>query len=196
MVANDNLDNSGEIEKIEEKEEFNFVGQGPNEDVLVVMQRHPMVLFKPGFIISFGAILVVSSYALFGASLYSSLISITYILAVFIYGFISWYAWVKSHYIVTNNRVISMAQKSIFHRVISEAPIKLIKNVSYETSGLFQTVLDYGTVKVLTSGKEDADVIFNDISHPYEVQQRITEMMLSNIEQMDPVEPIQGNVLR
>ena len=40
----------------EQDEEFSFAGQGPNEDVLVIMQRHPLVLFKPCLIISLALI--------------------------------------------------------------------------------------------------------------------------------------------
>lgn len=196
MPKDEELIEVEDTDSLEEVVEFRFTGQGPNEDVLVVMQRHPMVLFKAGLIVSVGLILVVASFAIFGASSYSSLIATIYIILALIYGFASWHVWQKSHYIVTNNRVISMLQKSLFHRVISEVPIKLIKNVSYETSGLFQTILDYGAVKVLTSGKDEPDVSFLDISHPYGVQQRITEVMMSMPTNNDEVESIQGNVLR
>jgi hypothetical protein len=184
-----------QVEEVEE-EKLSFDGLGPDEDVILVLQKHAMILLKPGLIISVGAILVVASFAVFGASLYSSLAALIYIILAGYYGLSCWHLWQRSKYIVTTNRVISINQGGLFHKVISEVPINIIKNVSYETKGIGQTLLDYGTVNILTSGKEEPDVVFPDIGHPYEVQQRITEMMLKLSHPTNQVRPTSENVLR
>lgn len=179
-----------------------FEGQEEDEDIILILKRHPIVLYKLIIILAVGLVLVITSFAIFGASLYSSLVTLIYLVFGGYHLFKDLYTRSSSSYIITTNRVISVDQNGLFHRVVSEAPINIIMNVSYETKGAYQTLFNYGQVNILTSGKGEPDVIFKDVPHPYSVQQKITSLMLGDSgksEEPQPkakIEPNKTNVLR
>jgi hypothetical protein len=168
-----------ELSEVTTIDQPSFEGQDPNEDVVLVLKKHPVILVKTTIVLAIGLVLVITCFDIFGASLYSSLAAIIYIILGGYYGLRNWHLRNNSTYIVTSNRVISVNQEGLFHRVVSQAPINIIKNVSYETNGPTQTLLKFGTVNILTSGTDKPDVTFADVPHPYEVQQRITLLMMN-----------------
>lgn len=155
--------------------DYGFQGQKAQEEILLHLQQHPMTMYKLGLALVGAALIVVATFALAGASVYSSIPLGIYVVIGGYYAFRAWYLWHGSHYILTTERVISVDQKGFFHRAVSEAPLDKIQNVSYEIEGPYQTFLDYGMVRILTAGQKDADVEFRFVHHPYDVQQEITD---------------------
>ncbi len=82
------------------------------------------------------------------------------------------YLYLSSIYILTSERIISIAQSKLLMRTINEVPLSNIQNVSHTRKGLFQMLMDYGNVEIQTAGSTTAMNLKN-VPHPYRVQQRI-----------------------
>ena len=152
-----------------------FDGQQPSEEIILNLKRHPMTMYKTGLELVGGALLVVIAYSIFGISAYSTGALVIYLLIGGYKGLMTWYKWWGSHYILTTERVISIDQEGIFHRIVQESPLDKLQNVSYEIKGAYQTFLNYGSVKILTAGQSEADILFKFVPHPYDVQQEMTD---------------------
>ena len=75
-------------------------------------------------------------------------------------------------WVLTDKRVITIEQKGLFSRKMSEFELDKIQEVSVDISGFFPTLLDYGNVRVRTAS-ENPDFIFKQIGSPNEVKDRI-----------------------
>jgi hypothetical protein len=155
-------------------EEYNFRGQREDEEVLLMAKQHPWVMAKTGFIVLIMANLVVLSLLLFGASAYTSWIMIVAIfIAAIMIGY-RWFVWWNGAYILTNQRIIRLEQKSLFHRLISEAELDRIQDVTTEIKGFIQTSLNFGTVHIQTASAQTM-IDLTNIINPYEMQQKIVK---------------------
>jgi len=65
--------------------------------------------------------------------------------------YISWLNHELDLFVITNNRVICIEQKSFLNRAVGECTLDKIQEVSIETKGFFANVLDYGTVTLKTA---------------------------------------------
>lgn len=90
------------------------------------------------------------------------------------YAFYKWILWRADFYLITNERIVKVAQAGILDRSMGEVSLKDIRDVSMKARGLAATVLKFGTVKVqLDSGR-----IFRleNISNPGKVYQAIIKL--------------------
>jgi len=151
---------------------YTFYGQRPGEEVILVTKKHVWVLTPIIVVWLVLLALVVLMIKYFGFSIYSSLaIAVSFIIGA-VYAFYKWYSWHNSDYIVTNQRVLKVDQPGLFGRVISEADIEKIQEISTHISGPVRTMLNFGKVKIQTaSSVGNLDLI--DVTDPYSVQQTI-----------------------
>lgn len=150
-----------------------FRGQKDGEKVVMMYHKHwfsfikPVVIFLPIFLVSVAILyyqhLFGSGFLILGFVLF--LLSVFYLL----YNFLIWW---KDVYILTNIRVIDCNQKTLFHKVVSEADLGNIQDTTYEIEGLWQTVLNYGQVKILTASAGQS-ICFQDVPNPEEIQQTV-----------------------
>lgn len=78
-------------------------------------------------------------------------------------------------WIVTNERILNIEQKQLFHRVISEHDLSKIQDVTAETSGMFATFLNYGEVHIQTAG-EMQRFVFQQVPNPLAIKRKITSL--------------------
>jgi len=153
-------------------QEYSFRGQRPDENVILVTKQHIWLLMP---VVVVWLLLIAAVAALiwwFGFSATSSMAMVVAALMGGFYSFYIWYTWNSSDYIVTSERVIKIDQVSLISRVISEAEIDRIQEISTEIHGPVRTLLNFGTVRIQTAsttGRMDLD----DLSDPYSVQQVI-----------------------
>lgn len=154
--------------------ELQFEGQKVDEEVVLIVHRHKATLVRPavillvlwivwGFLFSKYQASWVTSYPLF------------VILGVSIYEFVvHWFLFANNLAIVTDQRVIDVDQKSLFHRTVSEAELRNIQDATVEVKGILPTMFNFGTVHIHPSTSLGAGTIDLDhIPDPYTVQQRI-----------------------
>ena len=70
--------------------------------------------------------------------------------------------------IITDKRVIDVDFNNLLVKKFSEARLLMIQDITSKVSGLFQTIFNYGKVKVQTAG-ETPEIIFEDIPNPEKI---------------------------
>lgn len=173
-----------------------FDDQFDDEDVLFVFRKHPIVMRK-GLIIGMTAWLIGPLYTLiltyaspnslptmmfFGVSLLLSMVLGMLIL------FPSWIGWYYSVFIVTDQRLIQITQRGLFHRSIVDLGLSKIQSTNYEIKGLQATLLSFGTIVIQTYM---GDLVIHEVHKPAEVIRKINEILRDQgivSEELDGVE--------
>jgi len=158
-----------------EEEAYVFRGQRADEEVVLVTKQHIWLLLPVLMIWIVIVALLIASIAWLGASKYSSVIIVILALSGLGYSFYFWFTWNNSDYIVTSQRVIKIDQVSLFNRMISEAEIDRIQEISTEIKGPIRTMLNFGTVRMKTAS-DDSKLDLDDVTDPYGVQQTIVQI--------------------
>lgn len=69
---------------------------------------------------------------------------------------------------ITNLRVLDVDQKGLFYRNIAAMRLANIQDVTVDSSGVFATLLRYGTIKIQSAG-EDTEFVIQYVANPEEV---------------------------
>lgn len=155
-----------------------FDDQFDDETVQFVFRKHPIVMRK-GFIISMAtwlvgpvAVMILTylrpdnppSLTIFFLSLVGSIV-LGLILMI-----PSWIGWHFSVFIVTDQRLIQVAQKGFFNRSVVDIALQQIQMINYEIAGLQETLLGFGTIRVQTYVGELA---IHDVHHPAQTAKKL-----------------------
>jgi hypothetical protein len=151
-----------------------FEDQFDDEEVLLVFRKHPIVM-RRGLIFGMLAILLGTIPSLFLLTLASYFWGL---LGGFVLGMLvflpSWIAWHFSVFIVTDQRLIQITQKGLFHRSVIDMGLNQIQMVNYQIAGLQETLLGFGTIMMQTLV---GDLVIHDIHHPAEIQKKLLEVL-------------------
>lgn len=151
-----------------------FEDQFDDEEVLFVFRKHPIVMRK-GLIVAMLAILLGTAPALIKPemSYFFGGLAAGFALAALLFS-PSWISWYYSVYIVTDQRLIQIIQKGLFHRSVVDLSLSQIQMVNYEIAGLQQTLLGFGTIMMQTYV---GDLIVHDVHHPAKIQKKILNVL-------------------
>ena len=159
-----------------------FANQYDDEEVLMVFNKHPVVMRK-GLVIASLGILVgpllttaltyikpndSPSMSFFLLSLLGSCV-----LAAILF-FPSWLAWHFSVYIVTDQRFIQINQKGFFKRSVVDLALNQIQMVNYQIDGFQETLLGFGTIMIQTYV---GDLTIHDVHHPAHIQKELLQVL-------------------
>jgi Bacterial PH domain len=86
----------------------------------------------------------------------------------------SWISWHFSVFIITDQRFIQITQKRLFHRAVADITLAQIQSVNYEVSGLQETLLGFGTIKMQTYV---GDLTIHDVHHPARIQKQLLSIL-------------------
>lgn len=100
------------------------------------------------------------------------------LLVALLWGVRSYVVWSLNAFILTNQRIIDVDQNGFFQRTVSEASFEKIQDVSFQISGLWQTMLKFGTVIVQTAGSSN-NLELTGVHHPEQLQELITKLQAS-----------------
>ncbi|MDD3086396.1 MAG: PH domain-containing protein [Patescibacteria group bacterium] len=153
---------------------FTFRGQRPDEEVRLVVRRHPIVFFWPLLQSTIALAFIVLALIFWGLSDIFYIVVTVLILIIFSLIFKISFIYSNSFCLVTNQRVINVDQRGFFNRVITETDYAKIQEVTNSTSGMIGTTFNIGEINILTAGKESQLTIRN-IPDPYSIQQEITK---------------------
>jgi uncharacterized membrane protein YdbT with pleckstrin-like domain len=153
-----------------------FADQFDDEEVLYVFHKH-MVVMRKGLVFGMiGPLLGILPTAIkpelgfgyfFGGLLLGGVLGVLIFLP-------SWIGWHFSVFVITNQRFIQITQKGLFHRAVADLGLAQIQSVNYEISGLQETLLGFGTIKMQTYV---GDLVIHDVHHPNRVQKRILNIL-------------------
>lgn len=151
-----------------------FKDQYDDEEVLLVFNKHPVVMRK-GLIIGMLAIAfgTVPSFfkpemSVLGLGLLGGLV-----LGLLLF-FPSWIAWRFSVFIVTDQRFIQITQKGMFKRSVVDLALNQIQMVNYQINGFQETLLGFGTIMVQTYV---GDLTIHEIHHPAKIQKQLLKIL-------------------
>ncbi len=157
----------------EGKEKY-FADQFDDEEVLFVFRKHPIVMRK-GLIISMLTILLGTVPALIkpDMSYFFGGLAAGFILAILVF-MPSWIGWYYSLFIVTDQRLIQITQKGLFHRSVVDLSLTQIQMVNYQIAGLQETLLGFGTIMMQTYV---GDLVIHDVHHPAKIQKKMLNIL-------------------
>ena len=78
--------------------------------------------------------------------------------------------WYFSFYLITNQRLRQVRQKSLFKKTVVDLDLENIQSASFGVPGLFGSMFNYGTILVQTSA---GDLVLSMVSHPETVYNEI-----------------------
>jgi hypothetical protein len=151
------------------------------EEALAVVRRTPLVILLPAVT---SAIFIIAPffflYPLLRHGITGSLIFVVSLLFGIILGFRSLWVHQLNAFILTNERIIDVDQRGIFHKVVSEATFDKVQDVSYIVKGIFATIFQFGSVMVQTAGAS-ANLELTGVRHPQRVQELIVKLQRESV---------------
>lgn len=151
-----------------------FADQFEDEEVLFVFRKHPIVM-RRGLILAMLAILLGTVPSLFKPeySVYLIGLACGIVLGAIIM-LPGWIGWWFSVFIVTDQRLIQITQRGLFHRSVIDMRLNQIQMINYEVSGMQETLLRFGTIMMQTYV---GDLVIHEIHHPAVIQKKLLEIM-------------------
>lgn len=160
---------------------FGFDSQLDGENVLLLLRRHPITQIKK-FLTIMVMILVplffnqISFYELLSENYHMAMVLLWYLLIVG-YSLESFLTWFYNVYIVTDERIIDIDFSSLIYKNVSAAKIDKVEDITAETSGVIESIFDFGTIIIQTAAEKN-EFEFEDVPHPNRVTQFLNEMLL------------------
>lgn len=151
-----------------------FKEQFDDEEVLLVFRKHPVVMRK-GLIYASVAILLGTVPSLIKPEYIWFFIGLAggFVLAAIVF-FPFWVSWYYSVYIVTDQRLIQISQKGMFHRSMVALDLHQIQMVNYEIGGFQETILGFGTIMVQTLV---GSLTIHEVHHPAKIQKELLHIL-------------------
>lgn len=155
----------------------NFPGKQPDEKVLMVIRKHPIVyircilvflvavilpltifliVWSDSFPLAQGGTVAVLGYL--GASLY-----FLYGLALLVVSFLDDQF---DLFVLTDHRLLDITQVSLLKRTVSTTPLNQIQDTTSNISGILGTLLNYGTVDVQTAAGLASNFTIDNVPDP------------------------------
>ncbi|TSC65023.1 MAG: hypothetical protein CEO22_627 [Candidatus Berkelbacteria bacterium Gr01-1014_85] len=157
---------------------FSFRGQRPNESVVLFLHQHPLALLKAGLI---GVVIIALMTGVIMIWQFSrpAMIALTALSALLLLHLLyNWFLWWNSHYLITDQRLISVRQQSLFNKRIDDYGLEKIQSVSSEISGLFGNFMNFGTLYLVIIGLTDP-IRLVYIEDPLMVHETVNELTQS-----------------
>jgi hypothetical protein len=167
-----------------------FEGQLPDEEVLLMFRKHPVVMRKGLIVASVGLLVgpltttflttdfgmriagleTLPSMGFFFGALFAS-----FILAVILFT-PSWMSWHFSVYLLTNERFVQIKHKGFFNKNVVDIGLDNVSMINYEVKGIQETLLGFGTIVLQTYVGE---LVIHEVHHPAKLQVELTTKMRS-----------------
>lgn len=154
-----------------EKQKY-FDDQFPDEEMLFLFRKHPIVMRRGLVLGMLGPLVGVLPAAInpnLGFGWFFGGLGGGIALGLLLF-FPSWIAWHFSVFILTDQRLIQIVQKGLFHKSVVDISLAQIQMVNYEIAGVQQTLLGFGTITVQTYV---GDLVIHDIHHPERIQKKL-----------------------
>lgn len=153
-----------------------FDDQFDDETVLFVFRKHPIVMRKGLVLACLGPLIGVLPAAIkpeLGFTAFFGGLALGFILGGLLF-FPAWIGWYYSVFIVSDQRLIQITQKGLFHRSVVDLGLNQIQMVNYEIAGLQQTLLGFGTIMMQTYV---GDLVIHDLHHPAKIQKKLLHIL-------------------
>lgn len=158
----------------------------PDEHVVLKLHKHWLILVRDTtstLLLSFVppiflAIVQVAApqYADFpGYLAFMSFATTLWLLLVFLALAVLWTDYYLDLWIVTNKRIISVDQISLFNRTVTTLAHEKIQEITVKEENIVQALFRFGTLDIETASPTDGDATMEGIPHPETVRKIILE---------------------
>lgn len=165
-----------------------FEGQLPEEEVILMFRKHPVVMRKGLVIASVGLLIgpllttfLTTDFGMKVAKLsqpptmnffFGSLLASLLLSAVLF--FPSWLSWFFSVYLLTNERFVQIKYKGFFNKNVVDIGLDNISMINYDVKGVQETLLGFGTIVLQTYVGE---LVIKEVHHPAKLQAELTSKL-------------------
>jgi len=155
----------------------------PKEKILTSVRKHWFVVLKtvvvfvilvliPPLVLTFLPLLTAGLNPEIVEPLINFFLSL-YIITLFLFFFLFWMDYYLDMWVITDRRIIAVEQKGLFRRETSEIPLYRVQDITIEISGIIETFLKFGTIRIQTAGEREFTI--NDIPRLYEIKNIILQ---------------------
>lgn len=149
-----------------------------NEKILTSVRKHWFVVLRTALV--FAILVLVPPVTLtflpfitadFSPEIIEPLVNFflsLYVVTLFLFLFLFWMDYYLDMWVITDLRIIAMEQKGLFRREISEIPLSRVQDVTIEISGIIETFLKFGTIRIQTAGERGFTI--DNIPRLYEIK--------------------------
>ncbi len=123
-----------------------------DEKVQFVIRRHWIVFLLVGLYGGIGIFISLFLFAAFGIQSWVILLNIIFWMFYSLFLYIEWLNHELDLFVITNNRVICVEQKSFLNRTVGECNLGQVQEVTSETKGFFSNIFNYGSILIKTAG--------------------------------------------
>ncbi len=157
--------------RMAEKHKY-FDDQFPDEEMLFLFRKHPIVMRKGLVLGMLGPLIGVLPASIkpeLGFGWFFGGLAGGVVLGLLLF-FPSWIAWYFSVFILTDQRLIQVMQKGLFNKSVVDISLSQIQMINYQVAGVQQTLLGFGTMTIQTYV---GDLVIHDVHHPDKIQKKI-----------------------
>lgn len=161
----------------------------PDEKIVLKLRKHWLILLRDTMSSILLAFLPFILFAILQIFVPTDIDFVTYLplsgFATALWLLIVWMAlavlWTDYYldlWIVTDSRIISVDQVSLFHRTVTTLSLDKIQEVTVKTENVFETLFHFGTIEIETAGPSDLNSTMEGIPHPERVRAAIMAQTL------------------
>lgn len=96
-----------------------------------------------------------------------------WLLIVWMLAFSIWTNYYLDTLILTNERIIMVDQKGLFHRTVASFRLERMQDMNVDVNGILATFFDYGTVHAETAGHSEEEFRVYGMPHPRDLKAEI-----------------------
>lgn len=158
-----------------------------DEQVHFVLRRHWMAITRHFMLLVVEGIIPLGLFAYFGLvegykfaigdtiTVLAILFASAYYLFIWLFFFYHWIDYYLDIWVVTDQRIVNVAQNGLFSRTISELNIVQVQDVTSSVKGSAATFLNYGDVFIQTAA-EKPRFVFEQVPNPRQVAIEIVQL--------------------
>lgn len=164
----------------------------PDEKVILKLRKHGMILFRDTIgtiILAFFPLILFATLQIFapqfaafdGYLAFMTFASILWLLLIFLALAVIWTDYYLDLWIVTDTRIISVDQISLFNRKVTTLSHERIQEITVKEENFMQAFFRYGTLDIETASPTDGDATMEGIPHPENVRKTILEQTAKQV---------------
>ncbi len=159
----------------------------PDERVLFFLRRHPIV-FVMDILLQVVLVVLPAGIWFVLARILPSLLAgpvmgpllillaSGYYLMIWLFFLVNFADYYLDAWIVTDDRILNIEQKSLFSRTISELDLSKIQDVTSEVKGFFAFIFGYGNVYIQTAAERER-FVFEQVRRPEEIRKNMLALV-------------------
>ena len=162
-------------------EHVTFEIQHDDEPILLLLRQHPITnlgwIVTVMFLLALPLLLRFIGFYDWLPATFQFVTMLGWYTIIIGYGLEKFLMWFFNIYIVTDERVIDVDFYNLLFKRISEAKLENIEDITFSNSGILQSIIDYGEVRIQTAA-EIPQIEFENVPHPEKVAKFLSEMLL------------------